>query len=64
MWPEYCLHNSFLDPERLVKGIFRSQFFRPYVLMYVWKFSEIQFIEKLNYGTPHMTIYGAQVNRK
>ena len=32
-----------------------------YVRPQIW---EIQFFWKLNYGTPQMTIYGAQVNRK
>ena len=36
----------FKDPERYVKGIFRSHFF-PYVRMYVRKFCEIQFFWKI-----------------
>ena len=56
----------FLDPERLAKGIFKSHFFSS-VRMSVRlsaNFAKFNFFEKLNYGTHHMAIYGAQVNRK
>ena len=42
------------------KGSLEVTFFRMSVRMYVRRFFEIQ----LSYGTPHMTINGAQVNRK
>ena len=55
----------FLDPERLAKEIFRSHFFsiRPSVCPSV-NFAKLIFFIKLNNGTPHMTIYGAQIDRK
>ena len=47
-----------------MKGIFRSYSFFQSVCPFVCKFCEIHFFVKLNNGTPHMTNYGAQVNRK
>ena len=57
-------HNFFRSRAFTRKGSLEVNFFNTY-FPYVRKFCDIHFFVKLNYGsTPHMTIYGAQVDRK